>query len=54
MNALPPHTAGSELISIVVAFYNEEKSIGRFFSEMDNATASLDAQFEYEIGRAHV
>jgi glycosyltransferase involved in cell wall biosynthesis len=47
MNASVLRASGSELISIVVAFYDEEKSIGRFFTEMDKATASLDAQFEY-------
>ena len=45
MNMQAPHT--TELVSIVVAFYNEEKVIGQFFAEMDKATAGLDATFEY-------
>lgn len=39
---LPP-----SLISIVVAFYNEEKAISHFFAEMDRITAGLGSEVEY-------
>ncbi|MGB8366578.1 MAG: glycosyltransferase family 2 protein [Rhizomicrobium sp.] len=35
------------LISIVVAFYNEEKTIASFFAEMDRVTAGLACTIEY-------
>jgi glycosyltransferase involved in cell wall biosynthesis len=35
------------LISIVVAFYNEEKAIESFFAEMDRVAATLDCDVEY-------
>jgi len=34
-------------LSIVVAFYNEEKAIGPFFAEMDRVAATLDCALEY-------
>ena len=35
------------LLSIVVAFYNEEKAIAPFFAEMDRIAATLDCALEY-------
>lgn len=35
------------LISIVVAFYNEEKVIAKFFEELDQVTAGIKNSFEY-------
>jgi glycosyltransferase involved in cell wall biosynthesis len=35
------------LISVVVAFYNEEKTIPAFFAELDRVTAALADEFEY-------
>lgn len=40
-------THDGELISIVVAFYNEENAIVHFFQEMDRVTASLNCTIEY-------
>jgi polyisoprenyl-phosphate glycosyltransferase len=37
----------AKLISIVVAFYNEEKAILSFFAEMDRVAATLDIPVEY-------
>lgn len=34
-------------LSIVVAFYNEEKAIAPFFAEMDRVAATLDCALEY-------
>jgi glycosyltransferase involved in cell wall biosynthesis len=42
-----PVRPGPRLLSIVVAFYNEEKAIGLFFSGMDEATKDLDVAIEY-------
>ncbi len=39
--------SGPELISIVVAFFNEEKVVRHFFAEMDEVTANLDCVVEY-------
>ena len=35
------------LVSIVVAFYNEEKAIGHFFAEMDRVAAGFGSDVEY-------
>ncbi len=35
------------LISIVIAFYNEEEAIGRLFEELDRVTSTLDCRVEY-------
>ncbi|HWU24839.1 MAG TPA: glycosyltransferase family 2 protein [Rhizomicrobium sp.] len=40
-------STGRAFVSIVVAFYNEEKAIVHFFAEMDKVAARLDADFEY-------
>jgi len=37
----------AKLISIVVAFYNEEKAIASFFAEMDRVAATLPIPVEY-------
>ena len=42
-----PARADAKLISIVVAFYNEEKAIASFFAEMDRVAATLPIPVEY-------
>lgn len=39
--------SGPDLVSIVVAFYNEEKVVAHFFAEMDRVAAGLGAEVEY-------
>jgi len=40
-------TVKSALISIVVTFYNEEKTIASFFAELDRVTEGMPEDFEY-------
>jgi len=47
MNTASLPRSGPALISIVVAFYNEEKVVAHFFAEMDRVVADLGCGIEY-------
>jgi glycosyltransferase involved in cell wall biosynthesis len=46
-NAIARRCAGSALVSIVVAFYNEEKTIDALFSELQRAVGQMRCRVEY-------